>query len=326
MASQSTRRREPPTETGTNHPISSDNMNKIDLEEKCGIEIQTYHLTNLDTKVRIRNSVTIHFAGYFLDSMQQWTALSQDYDKNCYKEGSKRYRRDPEDPEADPVPFWRTDSVLGLLEKRHGLVLFCSTWPEHGDKVLPGPVTLTLGGEEHSLVPSLSVALRDMLLGDVRVVRVPPSELYGLDMEPLEPRAPPREVLLEGARGTRGQETREDSGEEGEEGPAPNKPDKPESYWSSSSEDEFDPDEEYSEPWCDAPGAKGDRATFLRVVPKVGGKEVDSEVHRGLRGLVYVLQLLAFGESAPPKEIIHVKKPLETTDKKTEKPDSSKDT
>ena len=318
--------------TGTIPPLSSGNMNKIDLEAQCGAQIQTYRLSNLETKVRIRNSVTIHYAGYFLDSLRQWEGILGDYKGNKYEEGgTDRYRRrDPDDPEAEAVPLWRTDSVLGLLEQQHGLVLFCSTWPQHGDKVLPGPITLTLGGEEHSLVPSLAVALKDMVLGEVRVVRVPPAELYGLDMEPLEPRAAPRELPEERPRGPREREAREDSGEEGEEVPAPSKPEKPESYWSSSSEDEFDPDEEFSEPWCDAPGAKGDRATFLRLVKPPGPGEgtipPDLEVHRGLRGLVYVLQLLSFGESPPPRETIHVKKPLETTDKKTDKPDGNKDT
>ena len=318
------------TQTGTKHPLSSESkkksMHELDLEERCGIDIDTYQLSNLVTGVRIRNSVTINYAGYFLDSRQQWEGIIRDFNENCYK-GDNKYRSDREDPEAEPVPLWRSDSVLGLLEKQHGLVLFCSTWPDHGDKVLPGPVTLTLGGEEHPLVPSLAVTLKNMLLGEVRVVRVPPAELYGLDMEPLEPRAAPREEVREDkSRGVKERETREDSGEEE---PVPKKPDKPDSYWSSSSEDEFDPDDEFSEPWCDAPGAKGDRATFLRVVRKQGGQEgkaPDFEVHRGLRGLVYVLQLLGFGESVPPREIIHVKKPLETTEKKTDKQEGSQDT
>ncbi|KAI6658619.1 hypothetical protein LOD99_15417 [Oopsacas minuta] len=334
--SQSTRSPEGQSnETGGN-----ENIDVIDLEERCGIEIDRYQFKNLVTGVRIRNSVTIHYAGYFLKTEGEYIDIFESCKKYTFEDKTAtesqknspnkthtnspsvsprkyRPRADQEDPDGDPIPLWRADSVISLLEKEHRMILFCSTWPEHGDKVLPGPVTFTLGGETAPLVPSLIVAVKRMRIGEIKVVHVPPAEVYGLDMSPVKQRVVP-DKKEEKTKGVNEQETRGGIGERGTHV----KGDKQDIYYSSSSEEDYDPDEEFSEPWCDAPGTKGDRATFFRSAnPHSQQPTADNlEVHRGLAGIIYVVQLLALGESQPDREIIHVKKPLET-DKKTDKSD-----
>eukprot|EP00800_Vazella_pourtalesii_P019106 TRINITY_DN638_c0_g1_i1.p1 TRINITY_DN638_c0_g1~~TRINITY_DN638_c0_g1_i1.p1 ORF type:complete len:342 (+),score=94.08 TRINITY_DN638_c0_g1_i1:1017-2042(+) len=327
-------------------PGPTPNMDEIDLEEQYGIqiEIERYRFNNLDTKVRIRNDVTIHYAGYFIKSSNEARAILESCKVDKFVDSSpvssplsspakstsphkvtpKKYRARPADPDIDPVPLWRTDSVISLLEKEHGLNHFCSTWPQHGDKVLSGPITFTLGDERSPLAPSLVLAIKEMRVGEIRVVYVPPAEVYGLDMTAIKRRLPLKEW-----QGVKERDTTAEGELMGEEEQTRVKKGKADPYYSSSSDDEFDPDEEILEPWCDAPGTRGDRSTFFRPLTppqqqqqqkQQQQKTEELEVHRGLTGLLYVVQLLDFGESQPEGEIIHVKQPLET-EKKPDKPE-----
>ena len=330
-------------------PGLTPNMNEIDLEEQYGIEIEIerYKFNNLDTQVRIRNDVTIHYAGYFIKSGKEARKILKSCTDDKFTDNSpltsptssptkstqparsppRKYRMRPKnsDTDTDPVPLWRTDSVISLLEKEHHLNHFCSTWPQHGDKVLPGPITFPLGDERYPLAPSLVLAIKQMRIGEIRLVYVPPAEVYGLDMSPVKRRLPPKEPQAVS------EEMPVDTGERelpGEEEQTRVKKGKTDPYYSSSSDDDFDPDEEITEPWCDAPGTKGDRSTFFRPLTEQEQQQQqqqqqqqEREVHRGLTGLLYAVQLLDFGESCPDGEIIHVKQPLET-DKKSDKPEA----
>ena len=296
-------------------------VNMRDLEDECGIKIKTYSFES-ERQICIGNSVTIHYAGYFLQSNDNWEKIEADFENNKYESGKKKYFRTTD---QDVRATWHSRSVISLLEDEFNLPLFCSTWPEHGDKILPGPLTFTLGGEDHPLVPSLSVAIKEMKVGEVRVIKVPEVEVYGLDLsheirrERAQPEKPAenKSVVEKTNSLDEYQENPVDPEDEEQE---TNSNKKKEKHYSSSSEDsDYDPDEVLCEPWCEAPGAKGEYSTFFH---KVEGQ--DNEVHRGLRGFVYVVQLLGVCESQPPRDIIHIKKPLETTDKKSDKPEGGK--